>query len=66
LCDKADEIIDLHSSLLIGSAKKIVEKNNLGFILSEQECQTLIDEILFISNLEYDISEVIRELKFMP
>jgi hypothetical protein len=69
MCDKSDEIIDLHCSLMIGMANEICSmqyynshkmknENEIKIeILSENQCYSLIDSIKFILNLDYDLHQ---------
>ena len=68
MCDVADEMIDVHCSFMVGlvnelssmqSKLKIPAIKHKPGILDAKECQTLIDSIRFVLNLDFDIFSVL-------
>jgi len=70
MCDIADEMIDIHCSFMVGlvnelcsmqSQLKIPGVEHKPGILGAKECQTLIDSVLFLLNLDFDLSVIFNE-----
>ena len=62
MTDKNDDIVDLHSSLMMGVAREVFFRLHNGgpFFLSKQEIQGLIKDMQFVNNLEHDLYTVIE------
>ena len=69
MCDKSDEIVDLHCSLMVGIASEFCRiqylktKSNPNVklhILSDKECQELISSMNFLQNIDYDLTELMN------
>lgn len=72
MCDKSDEIIDLHCSLMVGVASEFCRiqylENKLHsttklHILSDKECQELILSMNYLLNIDYDLSDLMSVFK---
>ena len=59
MIDKADEVIDVQSSLMTGIARDTLGRRTLksgeNFYLSLQQMQSFITATVFIVNLEHDL-----------
>lgn len=70
MCDIADEMIDVHCSFMVGlvnelssmqSKLKSPQINHKPGILQEKQCKTLIDSVLYLLNLDFDLATIFQE-----
>ena len=60
MTEKNDEIVDVHSSLMVGVAKDIKTRMSKEFFITKDEMTVFIDSIKFITNLEHDLYTIIE------
>lgn len=60
MTEKNDEIVEIHSSLMMGVAREIQTRLNQKFFTDRKTIKKFIKSVKFITNLEHDLFTIIE------